>query len=162
MAWLYSRLQDMLRTNHWEGKVGEIFTLLVLLIAAILVILVHLPILRVGCFHHSKQLIWGKFSFKEEAPWSTPCSRRLHWDDSVKRTCHKDRVSGDLFFGHLVKVAALRVDVLGPRLAEELHLLLLAASDRSSLGEVKGQLPEGFRLSTRAFHWKFTFAPSVQ
>ena len=56
--------------------------------------------------------------------------------------------------GHLVKVAALRVDVLGPRLAEKLHslLLLLAAGDRSSLGEVKGQLPEGFRSSTRAFH----------
>ena len=54
--------------------------------------------------------------------------------------------------GYLVKVAALRVDVLGPRLAEKLHLLLLAAGDRSSLGEVKGQLPEGFQSSTRAFH----------
>ena len=55
--------------------------------------------------------------------------------------------------GYLVKVAALRVDVLSPRLAEKLHslLLLLAASDRSSLGKVKGQLPEGFQLSTRAF-----------
>ena len=57
-----------------------------------------------------------------------------------------------VFGADLVEEVALGVDVLGPRLAEELHSLLLAACDRSSLGEVQGQHPEGFQLTTGDFH----------